>query len=299
MTSIALALLLAAGAVDVRGATACPSADMVAGLLPSFLGQASPDPSHVAYLQLKRGPGEVADVLNVRLATSDGTEIGSRDLRPSPDCFALAETVAAILATWEEGAATVSLPAFASSGAVSPPAVPQPPKVSKPPFELGLGAAMGTQLLDPLTADMRLEVDLGRESSPWLGRFGGVRQGERRLDVQPGYVTFNHTYAFLGLGWRRVGSAWLVGVDLGPTLGWAAMSGHGYSLDKAQRSVEVGADVRLRGGRAMGRWQVWTDLLFHGWATAQDVSVRGGSDTASLPRVDLSLSIGVSCRLRP
>lgn len=294
-----MAFFAAAGGIEVQGSTPCPSAEMVAGLLPLFAPTSPPDVNHVAQLSLKRRPEAPFEVLNIQLLAVDGTEIGTRDVQLSVDCFALAETVAAILATWE-GEISVALPSVDAGLILDRPATTsdrRPP--ATPAFELEAAAAVGSQVLGQLTTDYAIEMSGGKRGNGWQARLGGARQGDRRIEIQPGYVTFSHTYASFRLAWRPAGVAWPVSVDIGPSLGWATISGHGYSVDKKQRTVELGWGGGVRVGRAVGRWQVWADLRLHLWSTKQGVYVRGGSPISSLPTVESSVSIGASCRLIP
>lgn len=292
----AIVLLLAA--VDVRSSTLCPSADMVvARLLPLLASPETEARRHVVDLRLKAGPVEDSSVLHIGLIAQDGAEIGYRDIRASADCWTMAETVAAILATWEEGA-LLALPAVEASFASAPTvAVPGERTRGNHGYgELQLGAAVGSQVGSETTTDITLELDLGRPASWWQVRVGGMKQGDRRVEVHPGYAEFNHSLAFARLAWRSTAAVWPVSIDLGPSLGWATIKGHGYSLDQTQRSMELGLGVGLRTGRQLGRCQVWTELRTHAWPTRQRLMVRGGSASSELPTLDLSVSLGASCR---
>jgi hypothetical protein len=271
---------------------------VMARLVPLLASPETEDRRHVVDLRLKAGPVEDSSVLHIGVIAQDGAEIGYRDIRASADCWTMAETVAAILATWEEGA-LLALPAIEASSASDPTVVAagERKRANDGNGELQMGAAVGSQVGREVTGDITLELDLGRPAAWWQVRVGGVKQGDRRVEVQPGYAEFSHSFAFARLAWRGTAAVWPVSIDLGPSLGWATIKGHGYSLDQTQRSIELGLGVGLRSGRQLGRCQVWTELRTHAWPTRQRLMVRGGNASSELPPLDLSVSVGASCRV--
>ncbi len=303
--SLNLAILIAASAgVDVRTTAQCPSAqgisERLAPLLPTAAGATGP--RDVALVDVIEGtPDSNTDVL-IRLLRPDTSEIGNRRVTLGGSCQDKAEGVAAILAAWETDPRSDGTP----EEPATPPATSQPPStpvVSAPAesggWDLSCGAGVGPTFVGGLAANGMIEAVAGKRESHWRLRIGANAQTLRTLDLSTsGGANWRHTTFALGAFWRTLGP-WPLSFDVGPVLGWATLSGTGFSPNRQQRVFEYGATAGLRLGRTWGRWTLWVEGRAIVWFLEEKVTANHGADSKDLPPVDATASLGVSLALFP
>jgi hypothetical protein len=293
--TIIAALFVTTLGVDVKSSTSCPSQAMVlAKLLPLLPPGEASNPNHSAELSIEQPDSTGPAILRIRLVGPDGTEIGLRYIRASDDCPALAETAAAVLASWDTPTEVNDPPLGPEALPFSDAGTAIPRRSTGNEIETTLGVAGSSQIVGGKGPGLTLEFGIGR--GHWVVRWGAFSQADRGVEVAPGWVEYHHTYGFMSLGWR-LGGAWPTGVDLGPSLGWATVNGHGYTANEGQQSTEVGIRAGVRGGRRIGRWEFWAELRTHLWVTGQRAVVKGNDTTANLPILDLSINLGCSFKL--
>jgi hypothetical protein len=304
--SLNLATLIAAGAgVDVRTAAECPSAqgisERLAPLLPNVAG--STEPRDMALVDVvETRPNGSTDVL-IRLLRPDNSEVGNRRVSLDGTCQDKAEAVAAILAAWETDPASESTPVEEPEAPPARNEAPIEPVVSAPvksaSWSVLVGAGAGAALVGGVAANGMVEATAGKRDSHWHLRMGVTAQTARTLDLSPtGHADWQHTGFALGVLWRTLGP-WPLSFDAGPVLGWAAISGTGFSSNRQQRVFEYGAAAGLRMGHTWGRWTLWAEGRAIVWFLEEKATANSGADSKDLPPLDATASLGVSLALFP
>jgi hypothetical protein len=293
--TLATAMLLAGQLVEVHSSTSCPSspdiAERLRPLLPAGPAQtASPDLATVEVV----GATEAALRLRIHLARGTGTEVGDRQVLVPADCAEAAATAAAVIAAWESQPLTSPPPRAAVPAASQATAG----TATSSSWRLLVGARGGVGLVGGVAAAGGIEVLAGKMSSRLRGRIGFAGEALRSRSLPPGSVEWRHTTFDVGVVLRTLHPLWSLSVDSGLAVGWATLTGRGFSEDHRQRSLEYGAMAGVRLGRNLGSWCAWAEARLYGWVQGQRAS-RSGETTASvdLPLVDAIASIGVSAPL--
>lgn len=293
--SIILATTLVADRiVDVRSASACPSAQVIAERLAPLLptgspARTAPDIATVELIQAREGGAH----LQVRLVRASGTEVGSRRIDVQPDqCTEAAATVAAMIAAWETEPSSPA-PIDASTRAATPPALAVAAPLPRV-WRVSLGAGAGAGFVSGVAGVGMIEMLVGKLSSRWRGRVAFAGQTLRTGSLASGEVDWRHTRFDLGVLWRTLDPHWPLSLDAGLTLGWATLQGRRFSPNSDHRSFEAGASTAVRLGRRLGGWTVWAEVRAQGWLTAQRASLEGDSAGLDLPLGDVTTSLGIS-----
>lgn len=282
------ATLMASAGVDVRSLTECPSsrdiAEQLRPLLPEDATGMAPD---VATVERAPGTGE----LRIRLLRPSGSEVGDRRVPVQGECSDAAATVAAVIAAWE----TEPLALAATNERSSAPSVSAVKTSTPSMWRVFIGAGGGAVLVGGLAAAGRLETTLEKPGSRWQGRIGVVGQASRSRALLGGSVDWRHTMFEATLVLRTMHPIWRLSFEAGAQVGWATLSGRGFSDDRDRVSLEYGGVAALRLARSVGRWSVWGEARCHGWPNGQRASISGDYQASTdLPRLDVTASVGLS-----
>jgi hypothetical protein len=297
---VAILTFLAAGQVDVRSSTDCPSAPAIAARLgPLLPGMSGRDVADVQLLGVQ--PDGTTD-LYVSLSDPGLVPIGGRRVPLRGSCAQLAEAVAAILAAWKSDPGTRAAPGTtddtiaARHDGASEARAPSP-------FTMLAGAGVGAHVVGGECLGGNLELRLGRAASHWQLRLGFAAQTARQMGLvagaYSGQVDWQHTSAAVGLAWQSFRPRWQLGLDAGLVGGWATLAGSGFATSRTERAFEYGAAAGLRGGRAWGRLSFWLETRPTLWLKGHEVRVQGSTASRDLPRVDVAASLGVSVQILP
>ena len=297
-----IATVIAATSVDVRSATNCPSTEAVVERLLPLLAAGAAEERDVAQLEVGEVQAGGAMELRLRLGRADASVVGDRRLLMQGTCQDMAEAVAMVIAAWETKPLPAAVPDVAPVPAVTEASAPlrayQPALRQNQPWQLLVGAGAGAALVGGLAATGGVDIQVGRAASPWQLRFGLVGETARQVNLNPGYVDWQHTTAMLGACWRLLDPAWLLSLDAGPAAGWATLVGNGFSPNHQQRSFEYGVEAGLRAGLKLGRWVAWAEWRTRMWANVQRATLDGDSTSAAeLHQVDTAVSLGLSAAL--
>jgi hypothetical protein len=290
-----LPLLLA---IEIRAAGDCPgAADVERQLLPLLGDGEAAHVSDVATIE-RRADGAVT----VSLADPTGQPIGDRRFPRARTCGEQAKTVAVTLAIWE----AQLHPEIALRLDRLAPEAPPPPKpdaaivrqaapVAVPPRrELSLGvAALGDAQTGAWAPAARVELGLGRPGGRWRARLAAVGVARHTIDVAPGQATWWRTFAQLGADVDVArGARWAAVLGAGGVAGVVSITGQGFAENRTSRSVDLGAEGRLRLEWRPGRVRPWMGGAVVGWLRRQSLDLQGGSSDASLPRVEPMAALG-------
>jgi hypothetical protein len=261
--------------VAVHSSTPCPSAEEVAAALRRVLpSRSSLDPTgdvaSVVEFRSEDGPW-----LEVRLQRADGSPKGEKAFRAQGGCLDRAELVATVIAIWE-------------------PDLPQaiPPHLGR--LVLSMGGAAGLAFTQGLAAVGILEGTLDWQAHPWGLRLAMGSETERRRSLSIGEVGWRHSTIAAGIRVRTGGTAWRLTADGGPILGWATLSGHGFSPERQAAVFEVGGGAGLRMERLFHTVALWMEARAHLWSKRHEVFLDGSPERQTFSQVDLMASLGLS-----
>jgi len=300
--SVVLLSLLAAGQVDVRSNTDCPSSSAIGERLgPLLPGMSGRDVADVQLLGIQ--PDGTTD-LYVSLSDPGGVLIGGRQVSLRGSCAQMAEAVAAILAAWKSNPGTrVSSGATDTVTAAGADIAKSPEAPAPSRFAVLAGAGGGAHFVGGTALGGNLELRFGLAASSWQLRLAIATETARQLDLAAGdyhgHVDWQHHSAALGLAWRALHPRWQLGLDAGLVAGWATVEGSGFSSNRSERAFEYGAAAGLRGGRRWGRFTLWVEARPTLWLKGHEVHVVGSTAGTDLPRVDVAASLGASVQILP
>jgi hypothetical protein len=284
-TSITVATLMLASGVEVHSTSECPSREAIVaklGLLAS-----SGEQNDVAWVDVVAKQPDGTTSLRLRLLRPDASLVGDRQLVVRGGCDEMADTVATVLAAWR----APPLPATAPAAELARDAAPAA-------LQAWLGAGGGAAFVGGMAASGNLELVAGHAASPARARVALVAQTGRQRELENGEVSWRRTHAELGLGWQSRGatngSYWQTSADAEVLLGWLRASGQGFSQNVRQDALEYGVGAGLRGERKHGAWAWWLEGRTTIWAQPQRAVLWGSEASASLPRLDVLLTLGVS-----
>jgi hypothetical protein len=287
-------------ALEVRAAGDCPAAADVERQLLPLLGDGAAE--HVADVATitRRADGSVT----VSLADPSGQAIGDRRFPRARTCDEQAKTVAVTLAIWESQLHPEIALRLDRLSPEAPPAPPPPvpavaiakqqplPQAPRSELSLGVSALAGVQE-GAWAPGARVELGLGPAGARWRARLAGVGLGSHALDVPPGQATWWRAYAQLGVDLDVArGRRWAAVVGAGGVVGLVSISGEGFTENRTSRSVDLGAEGRLRLEWRPGVVRPWLGGAVVGWLRRQDVDLQGASSGAALPRVTPMAALG-------
>jgi hypothetical protein len=281
--------------IEVTSTTACPSqTDIQEKLVPLLPTEISNAPDR-ADLQPLPGTRD----LRLRLIRADGELIGLQDLPSSDRCDDLARKVAVLLASWESNPEP-GIPSLAMKPA--PASITREKPRQQSLWDIQVGASAGLVAIGGLAAAGRIDGSLARAQSHWQIRMGFMTQTERNTTLSETLlnkrrVAWRHNLASLGVAWRTLDPTWLFSGDLSPMLGFASLTGDGFTEDyPSQHSLEYGVEVGLRLGWRRKWLLVFTDVRGDFWLNRQKVSADGLPSTITLDPWDLMIGLGASVR---
>jgi hypothetical protein len=304
-----LALLVGA-VVTVEGAGTCPTtaevAARVTALLPSGAADAPPDVVRLT---------EQGDGLLVALSRPDGAAIGERTIARDGTCADLAAAAAIVVATWESDVhvefrppAPEPAPANLAGTTETPPVVAvSPPAPARRRASLEAGAALtGSFAPSSAGAGPGLGALLVVSSTPADRRVGMrlalTADAEREVPLGDGQVVWRRVMLALGPTARlaRPRAPWAVDLYAEALFGVVTATGKSFARDIDAVAFDPGISVgtRLRWRRA-GTVVPWLAVEGQGWPRPQIAYAAPDGASAILPRVQLSLALGVSVRAGP
>jgi len=309
MTAILLASLwLAQGPlVTVEGDASCPTAADVAtrvmALLPPRETDDAPDVARLA---------ERGEALLLTLTRPDGTSLGERALDRGFPCADLAGAAAVVIATWESDVhaefRAAPLPARPEAAPAVTPAVVvavAPPPRAAAAFDLG-AAVVGSLAPSSAGAGPALGALVVASWIPSRARVG-VRLAlgattEREVPLGTGHVRWRRITPALGPTLRLASATrpWAVDLHAEALLAWVTAAGEGFASNHNSGSFDpgVGVGTRLlwrRGGVTFP----WLELAGAGWLGPQTAYATPGTASIVLPRIEVTLALGLSFRMGP
>jgi hypothetical protein len=281
----ALAVMVAAaGTVEVRSGTDCPSSQQISTKLRPLLssGKSLGPGGDVASVESVAADADGVAGFHLRLLRPDGTVVGDRRLDAQGDCEKKAEVIATVIAAWE-----IELDPI------------EPP----PRFGVTLGASAGAALIGGISATGNVEMLLGPVRSWWWWRLAGMAERARERSLAGGTVSWQHTTMAGSVMLRSRGPSWRLAVDAGPILGWASLAGHGNDYWQGGRKdvLEYGGSGGFRLERLWSRVGLWLEWRTNVWTDNQQAILEGADPEAhaTLSRFDMMVSLGGSMAVYP
>lgn len=313
-----LALLMMGGAVGVVGASTCPAPGDVTDALERLVApeggpnrEISPRDQQMT-AEIRRpaaetaaGAGGPATPLSITLRAQSGAVLAERVLAESGSCAELAEAAAIVIAAWERGLRPDLGPDLpqAPRGTIARSPAPSPVAVSgRPewPIEVGIAA---------LAAAAARDVSPGLQVDATVGTFGwGVAPRivgsieaphERALGPAPGMTLWSRSTLGVGARKRIVVGAFALDGQAHTKVGFIRARGSGFEENYTRSGWDIGAGLGLQlvwPRRWIAPFLGLGATIWAGPKSAELVGSDGADPLArtSLPRLDLSLALGVS-----
>jgi hypothetical protein len=309
-------LLIALGGAgpDVRGVGGCPSTDEVAAHLRPLLphGELPPD----TWLELSDAapddgpPGDArARQIEVRLRTAGAdAPVGTRRLAVAGSCAEAADAVAVVAASWmarylTPPAATPWLadttpaasPAVAAAIRRVPQSEPGPARTGVV-VDVGGGAGLTSATAGTAAPFVTAEVDLRRSGRASAARLVLLAMGARTVDLGSGTAAWQRLAGGAGAarGWGTPAAFMQLGIDA--LAGAARIQGRAFASNQSSTSFDAGGAPWLRAGAGLAALPitVWASAGAVVWLREQRVRVEGVPASATLPRLDLVLGVGLA-----
>jgi hypothetical protein len=279
--------------IEVRGDTACPSAEMIQAAVKADRPDGEGPPMTV-----------VVEVTDERLTLTlvddrEKDQNTQREIPAANDCETRAQTVALVLRAW-----TGALPSHPTDAPMLTVAMPAPviAPAKRPPHTLAVdgaafyspiwghapgawlgvgrtpkGGGLGIRLFGAFQSsqDVSLEGGTNQLSREWLG-------GAATLELERG---------------RLFGSG-----DVGLLTTFTQARGSGYDSNQAAHTFNVGGIVDLRGGIVIGRYHLWLNAralrLLHQETVNIASSSPGVADRVTLRAWDAQFGLGFGMRFQ-
>ena len=291
--------------VVIESEAICPTAtdvaERVTSLLPVREKKDAPDLARIS----DRG-----DAWIVTLALPDRTPIAERVLDRAFPCADLASAAAVIIATWESDVH----PEFRPAPLPAPPprqapvvAVASRPAATAPaPSALDVGAGL-TGSLAPTSSGAgpalgALVVANWLPASRRVGARLALAAGAvRELPLGSGRVQWRRLAAALGPTLRlpSATTSWALDLHAEALVAGLLTTGAGFTKDISDASLDAG----LGGGTRLfwrGRTvEPWVELDAGGWLRQQTAFATPGTLSVDVPRLELTLALGLSLRTGP
>jgi hypothetical protein len=311
MTAILLASLwLAQGpVVTVESDAACPTARDVSArvmaLLPPRETDDAPDVARLA---------ESDGALLLTLTRPDGTSLGERALDRGFPCADLAGAAAVVIATWESDVHSefraAPLPARPEAAPPATPVIvvavaPAPPRAVAASFDLG-AALVGSLAPSSAGAGPALGALVVASWIPSRARVG-VRLAlgattEREVPLGAGHVRWRRITPALGPALRLASATtpWALDLHADALLAWVTAAGDGFAANHSSGTFDpgigLGTHLLWRRGRVL---IPWLELAGAGWLDPQTAYATPGTASIVLPRIEITLALGLSFRTGP
>jgi hypothetical protein len=299
--------------LDIVSDSSCPAPPLVGALLREILGLSSGEHvDEVAHLVREEG------LVLVTLRGKDARVLGERRLPGDGSCDELARAVAVVLASWLSDVH----PEFV-------PTVPTPPPLDTPPTALtptdgaeapraeappSSGSVTSSGRVVPRGAlRWRVEGALGLGFHPtplaFVGGAGVALLPEtsglgatlrasvstwRAIDVDGGRALYRRWPLEAGAVLRFAGASVAGELEGGAALGWLALSGRSFGLNRDAGGATFGPFVTARALGSRGTLQPLVELSSVYWARVTRVYGDPARPSTALPNLELSLSVGVA-----
>jgi hypothetical protein len=306
VTAILLALVLAASdglPVQVQGTARCPTPAEITAIMSELLpATADPFPD-IAWV-------ETAGLdLSIALRDAEGNPLLFRKITASGTCADLAAAAAVVIATWkvdQNPALSLQQPGVHPHAQAQPIARPEP--VAKTPVQETVAAAPAPTH-QPWLFDVASALGTSANSAGFVGTARaevGVRR--RRLGLRTAFtsdISRDQSLAVGRVSWRRLtlgaGPSFVVAegfatVELHAQLfvGFTSVSGRGFALNRQASDVSPGVASAVRVRRPSGTVRPWIEVGGQFWFAPQAIAILEASESASLPRTDARLMVGIS-----
>lgn len=299
-----LSLLLALGALDVRGTTICPTPGEVTeramplipqggGLAPDqYVELAEIAPQATTPPATRQGDASFfGGGIDIKLRSTTATEpLVARRLPRTGSCGALAEAAAAILATWTarydtyelgraraDGSRSEDAPGRAAGAAASVSATSSRPSAMERRMAWALGAGIwmtgGPRGGVAPTAGAEVTVQPVAHG-PWFARLFAGATAEREVPIAAGRAQWSRALLAPSVGGRwggRSDGPWhrdglFIEASGGPVLAPVWVQGDGFSPNESNWALDVGVSSALRLG-----FQFGPDSRLFAWGGASAV----------------------------
>ncbi len=274
--------------VEVSSEVPCPGAAeidaRVRPLLPSA-GDGSTRP-HTVHVARGADGGLVITLL-------DGViPLVVRTLRAGGSCEQLADSVAALVASWETqlAASVAAMPTEIRTANAEPPSQPVTAALR---FGGGMALSPGT----PMVPTAFGELAFGRRDRS-LGLVLGARfEGEVVQPLGPGQVAWNRTGAHLAATFHRSGSIVSSEVQLAAVGALLRIRGRGFAEDTTAIRFSPGVTLDGRVGLRTGRVSPWLSAALDLWPFQTEARLRDAYSTQALPTAAIRFSLGLTISL--
>jgi hypothetical protein len=289
--------------VVIESEATCPTAtdvaERVTALLPVREKKDAPDLARIS----DRG-----DAWIVTLALPDGTPIAERVLDRAFPCADLASAAAVIIATWESDVHPEFRPAPLPA---PPPRQATPVAVARrpttpAPSALDVGAALtGSLAPSPSGAGPALGALVTANWLPSSGSVGArlafAAGAARELPLGSGRVQWRRLVAALGPTLRlpSATTSWALDLHAEGLVAGLLTTGAGFTHDVSGMSLDAGLGGGTRlfwRGHAV---EPWVELDAGGWLRQQTAFATPGTPSVDLPRLELTLALGLSLKRGP
>jgi hypothetical protein len=299
MSGLLASLVTVAAAVQVQGATTCPTPDLVAARLAALLPTDISPSIQADEARLSEADGELV----IALVRPDGLVLGTRRLPHAFSCDDLASATAVSVAAWESDVHPEFSASFLRARAPAAAEVSQrvaAPKRVQPPWKLSAGLALGFGgSVDVPVAAADLAVGGWLTSPEGRTSLRGELEGQSRqaVSLQEGRALWRR-WSF-GLGIER--SVFKATDDLREgrlrwfalaRLAWLDLQGEGFTLNHQDHVFDPGVSAGLRVRLARGRWSSWIELATSLWPIRHDLVAAGGNETRRLPALESFVRLG-------
>ncbi len=287
MLLLSVALQASLLAVSVDGTARCPTPEEVKAPLAALL----PPGGEAHRLSLSGAPDNDRR-LSLALHDDGGRLLASRELDSGAPCPDRALAVAAIVAAWEFS--------LRDGRTALTPTAQQTVPATAAPKAWGVAVQAGAYAAVDLGGGAAgASVSVRPGAGAWLLSAGAFGSALRQVGLSPGVARVSRGLGELGAGGGFQVKAVSLEVGCQVLAGAVMVEGAGYSENSHAVAPEVGAALSLRAGFGVGRLQPWVGFKGVAWPIARPLTVGGGEGSASLPRFEGFLGVGIQVDLTP
>ena len=299
----ALLLLLMASSPTlllISGDSQCPTTAEVWRRLEPLL-PVKPDSAGPDRLEIRAATDGLP---RVTLETAEGLPLAERTVPFSTSCDRLADTIAALVASWE----TELHPAWEPATATTPHAAERPPEAvavplvpNRPPNVLSVSpmvGSLGSSAAGLFAPGFLIGASVARVSSRWSGRVALMGFSPRTLPLGPGQVSWQRLTFSMAVA-RTLQSSRPLGLDLqgGVLGGLVRVDGTGFTENSAVTRLDVGVSAGLRAVWRSNHVQPWIGADLDLWPRAEEARVQALLVDRALPHLEPRVGIGVDIKI--
>jgi hypothetical protein len=298
-----LLLLLMASSptlMSISGDSQCPTTAEVWRRLEPLL-PVKPDSAGPDRLEIRAATDGLP---RVTLETAEGVPLAERTVPFSTSCDRLADTIAALVASWE----TELHPAWEPATVTAPHAAEHPREAVAAPLIPSRTAnilsvspmvgSLGSSAAGMLAPGFLIGASVSRVSSHWSGHVSVMGFSPRTLPLGPGEVSWERLTLSVAVA-RTLQSRRPLGLDLqaGVLGGLVRVDGTGFTENSAVTRLDVGATAGLRAVWRSSHVQPWIGADLDVWPRAEEARVQALLVARPLPRLEPRVGIGVDIKI--